>query len=390
MRLMVHESATEQRPRREPRPARPCAGLAAALLIVAAPPEVLAGQRTSITGELVSGPRRGEVVLERIDRQRHEDREIARADLTGGVVSFEFIQTVPALYRLRLPRNRWLEVALRPGQRLVFEYDPGSGAFASTGSADTEQLQAGVALDRARARELAAPAERHSAVSAKEDAAAMARVRRAKEAWFAARVELMAALESPLAVYGLFTRYDWNREIGDLDLAGIEAVHRRLADADPESVAVELLADVIRRYRETALGAVLPDAVLKDPDGRIVRLSDLLGRHVLVVMWASGCRPCRRDSARFLRSYEKYRDEGFTLYSISFDHARDRWLKAIKKDGLDWPYHVSDLKGRRSEAGYVYATAPPSNFLVGPEGRVLAKNLHGEALERELGAIYGY
>ena len=147
---------------------------------------------------------------------------------------------------------------------------------------------------------------------------------------------------------------------------------------------------MIRRYREVAIGAVLPDVTLEDPDGRIIRISDLRGRHVLVDIWASWCAPCRQESPNLVRLYEKYKDEGFTIYAISFDDARDRWLKAIKKDGLDWPYHVSDLKGSSSEATYVYATAPPSYFLLDPEGRILEKNLHGEALGRALSEIFGY
>lgn len=139
-----------------------------------------------------------------------------------------------------------------------------------------------------------------------------------------------------------------------------------------------------------ALGSVAPDMEYKNPDGKLMKLSDLRGKVVLIDFWASWCRPCRMENPNVVKLYEKYRSKGFDVYSVSLDRDKTSWVNAIKSDNLSWENHVSDLKYWSSAGAKLYGVSSiPSTFLLDKEGRIIGKNLRGAALESKLREIFG-
>ena len=140
----------------------------------------------------------------------------------------------------------------------------------------------------------------------------------------------------------------------------------------------------------TAVGQVAPDIELPSPDGENINLSSLKGKVVLVDFWASWCRPCRRENPNVVKIYEKYKDKGFEVYSVSLDRTKDKWIQAIKQDNLIWPGHVSDLGGWKSSAAALYSVKSiPQTFLLDANGKIIAKNLRGNRLEQKLAELFG-
>jgi len=138
----------------------------------------------------------------------------------------------------------------------------------------------------------------------------------------------------------------------------------------------------------TAIGAVAPDLAFSSPDGKVIKLSDLRGKIVLVDFWASWCRPCRMENPNVVAAYKKFKDKGFTIYSVSLDQDAAKWKGAIQQDGLEWPNHVSDLKGWQSAAAMMYGVQGiPAQFLLDKDGKIVAKNLRGEQLEEKLAEL---
>ena len=137
-------------------------------------------------------------------------------------------------------------------------------------------------------------------------------------------------------------------------------------------------------------GREAPEIAMKDPNGKIRRLSDLRGNIVMIDFWASWCRPCRMENPNVVKLYKRYHRKGFEIYSVSLDKQRDQWLQAISQDGLEWDNHVSDLNGWTSSGGASYGiTSVPSTVLVDRQGRIIARNLRGAELENKLREIFG-
>lgn len=126
------------------------------------------------------------------------------------------------------------------------------------------------------------------------------------------------------------------------------------------------------------------------PTDANISLSSLRGKIVLIDFWASWCKPCRIENPNVVKLYNKYKDKGFTVYSVSLDKDKARWVNAIKQDGLIWDNHVSDLKGWQSEAALKYGVKGiPYTVLIDKDGKILATNLRGPYLEQKLEQILG-
>ncbi|MGZ3901382.1 MAG: TlpA family protein disulfide reductase, partial [Bacteroidia bacterium] len=109
--------------------------------------------------------------------------------------------------------------------------------------------------------------------------------------------------------------------------------------------------------------------------------SSFKGKVVLIDFWASWCGPCRREMPNVVKAYSKYKDKGFEIYGVSLDQDKDRWIEAIKKDGITWP-QVSDLKYWECEAAKIYGVQGiPFTVLLDKEGKIIAKGLRGAELE---------
>jgi len=169
------------------------------------------------------------------------------------------------------------------------------------------------------------------------------------------------------------------------DFAVIDKMDAAMLKAYPENEFVKQNHQLVEVERKTAIGSLAPDIELTDPSGKIRKLSSLKGKVVLIDFWASWCGPCRKENPNVVATYNKYKDKGFEVFSVSLDKDRDAWLAAIAKDNLIWPNHVSDLKYWKSAGAATYGVSSiPFTVLVDKKGKIVAKKLRGEELEKQV------
>ncbi len=153
---------------------------------------------------------------------------------------------------------------------------------------------------------------------------------------------------------------------------------------------VENVKQAREMMNQLEVGEEAPEIELNTPDGDKMKLSDLRGKTVLLDFWASWCRPCRMESPHLVKVYQKYKSDGFEIFSVSLDQDKESWVRAIEQDNLTWS-HVSDLKYWSSEVVPTYKIQGiPQTFLLDEKGVIIASNLRGSELEQKLKEVYGY
>ncbi len=344
----------------------------------------------TITGKVDQAIPQGEVILEKYEIGQITPVLTVFSDHNG---NFE-IQTElegPGFYRLNI-YNKQFETLILDGEDLTVVASGVEGSpFEITGSDDMEYMTE--LYDYLESYQVIVAEFNQKYIQARQSGNAellqeLTDEGMALEAGKIDKLKKMAWKFEGSLVSLLITDYIPNKED---EYSFLDSLSNKLQEELPNSNDVQFFASQLQNFRPAVdIGDIAPDITLPKPDGETASLSDLRGKYVLLDFWAGWCGPCRRENPNVVRLYNRYKDSGFDVFSVSLDRTRDRWVNAIEKDGLVWENHVSDLKYFQSSAAITYkVNAIPFALLLDPEGRVIGKNLRGIMLQQKLESIFG-
>jgi len=356
---------------------------------------LLAGCKTkSVDGYAITGtvtnPNGDQLFLEQMTKAKLVVIDTTSIE-TDGSFAFEGALEEPGIFRVRDSKNKGQVIFLEKGSTLNLAFNTDDLLnYEVSGNDESQSIQEFTTFFNENNKKRQEFQQQAAAV--KDDKQAVEAIRQEFISYEAKHKEdLKAMITNATSPY-----------VGILMMSSVSPTEKKFYNDFAERVRLEIpnsdygkdflstVEQINSRVAPPAIGEDMREISGESPDGKVFTLSELKGQYVLLDFWAGWCGPCRRENPNVVNAYNKYKDKGFTVFSVSLDKTKNKWVQAIEQDKLAWPYHVSDLKYWSSKPAKDYAVGSiPASFLISPDGKIVGKNLRGPALHQKLEEVLG-
>lgn len=335
----------------------------------------------TINGTIKSPPKNGTVVLEKLNNRRYVAVDTSK--LSGGKFVFEVKISEPEFYRVVMFKKQAVHMVLTDKDlEIIADAAVPEIPYTVKGSKDMDYYRVANRIVNKLGKEQNALASQYVLAKKNEEA-------KAKDLY----KQLMTLQKNGIAqIKGMIDTiqpsiaalYASNILNPEEEFVYMKTLGSKLQKRYPHSRYVNSMVKHLVDIEPWTIGKVAPEIALKSPEGKEITLSSLKGKLVLIDFWASWCKPCRMENPNVVKVYDEYKNKGFEILGVSLDRDKQKWVGAIANDKLSW-LHVSDLKFWQSEAAIKYnVKAIPKTFLIDKEGKILAKDLRGDALRERI------
>jgi thiol-disulfide isomerase/thioredoxin len=350
--------------------------------------------QNSISGEIKGLPNGGalKLILEE-DINRKKSRLVAEIPVDGKG-RFKFKKALsPHIYSLKLNDKKSVALAVGKNQNVVVTGDAaGLNQLQVTGSEDTAKLEAYEKFRKESLNRLVVSVrnqikELKEKKTPENDPKLLELARLEIENYELHKDELIEFIKkemgTSLAIYPTSIRWS-----GEKNVPFLIELAERFQNAYPNTEIAARINEKVKVLSANRIGGKVVEIKMPDKNGAIIPLSSIKAKYILIDFWGSWCPPCRAESSGLAELYQKFKPLGFEIYGVGLETEKELWLKAIEQDKRIWT-NVSTFQEFETPVTFDYAvTSLPANFLVDSSGKVIAKNLHGNALKEKLEKLF--
>lgn len=347
----------------------------------------------TISGQ-INNPQKGKIVLSQLeDVNRKKSRVIGAFSLDANGKFSHGFDLEPHIYTVNFYDKKTITLAIDKNQKIEINADGNNlDGIEISGSQDTDKF---LAYEKFRSESLErlvkSVRKKISDLEADNDPSNKTEIEKLSvaeiENYEKHRDELNDFIKNEMgtsiAIYQTSLRWD-----GEENIEFYESLAKKFAKEHLNSAVAQRVDEKVEVLKNTRIGGKSSAIKMPTIEGGEVALSSIKGKFILIDFWASWCGPCRRESKIVAELYKKYKAEGFEIYGVSLDSEKQLWQNAIKKDERVWT-NVSTLQGFETPATFEYAvTALPAKFIIDAEGKIVAKNLHGNELREKVESLF--